>query len=64
MLSDFALPNNREEQIKSYKLLHNISRKFNEQNEVDKYENGEVDLSDYTEHQQSVLIMEINSVRP
>ena len=60
MLSDFALPNNSEEQIKSYKLLHNISRKFNEQNEVDKYENGEVDLSDYTEHQQSVLIMEIN----
>jgi len=48
LLSDFALPNDIENKLNSYKLLYNIPDTFNVQNEVDKYENGLVELSDYT----------------
>lgn len=60
LLSDFALVNELEDQIVSYKLLYNIPMSFNVQTEVDKYENGEVELSNYTQQQISVLQMEID----
>ena len=60
LLSDFALPNDIEDQLNSYKLLYNIPATFNVQNEVDKYENGQVELSDYSNQQMSALQMEID----
>lgn len=59
LLSSFELENNKKEQIDSYKVLYNIPYTFNVQNEVDKYENDEVILSDYTQQEIHLLSIEI-----
>lgn len=60
ILSNFELPNDEAEKINSYRVLFNIPTTFNVYTEVDKYENGEVDLSDYSEQQLSLMTIEID----
>jgi hypothetical protein len=59
LLSNFELVNDKKDIIDSYRILYNIPYTFNVQNEVDKYENGEVILSDYTDQELQLLSIEI-----
>jgi transcriptional regulator with XRE-family HTH domain len=59
LLSDFELPNDSASKIESYRKLFNISKAFDVEAEVDSYENGLVELSDYTAQELSLLNIEI-----
>lgn len=60
LYKDFELENKYSDTINSYKKLFNIQTSFDVEEEVDNYENGLVDLSDYSTQELSLLTIEIN----
>lgn len=60
MLSDFELPNSAASKIETYRKLFNIPISFDVEHEVDNYENGLSELSDYSSQELSLLNIEID----
>ena len=59
MLSDFELPNDSASKIESYRRLFNISKSFDVEAEVDSYEAGLAELSDFTTQELSLINIEM-----
>lgn len=55
---DFILVNPNEQEIHDYKLQWNISKNFDQAAELDKIENGEAELADYSNYEQHVIQLE------
>lgn len=56
--NDFKLQNPNEQEIHDYKLQWNISKDFDQAAELDKIENGEAQLADYSNYEQHIIQLE------
>ena len=60
LCDDFALPNQYSESIEYKRRLFNLPKSFDVEDEVDNYENGLVELSDYSTQELSLMSIEMN----
>ena len=56
--NDFKLHNPNEQEIHDYKIQWNISKDFDQAAELDKIENGEAQLADYSKYEQYIIQLE------